>query len=380
VCYFGTYRKEYARNKIIIAALEKSGNEVVQCHAKLWYGIQDRIDTVQGGWRKPKFWWRVLKTYLKLIWSFRNVGDFDILMVGYPGQFDVFLAKLLAILKGKPLVWDVFMSVFLIASERGLKKDHRLILSLIRWVEYTGLRLPDMLIQDTKEYVLWFENEYKISRRHFRLVPTGADDRIFKPSIAFIKKQSNNFLVLYYGSFIPNHGVMKIAEAIKLLETRNDISFQFIGEGPEKLALQTYIQEHNIENVEIFGWMSQNNLVEQIAKADICLGVFGKTPQSLMTVQNKIYECLAMGKPIITGDSLAIRNALPPHTVVLCERSNPNDISNAIIELKNNPEKRRLLSKNAEIIFNNNYNIEKLGEKITDHLSELISSPNNHGK
>jgi glycosyltransferase involved in cell wall biosynthesis len=296
-------------------------------------------------------------------------------MVGYPGQFDVFLAKLIAVLKGKPLVWDVFMSIYLIAKERGLNKDHRFVLSLVRWIEYIGLRLPDMLIQDTIDYVYWFENEYKIPPTRFRLVPTGADDRIFKPFNVALEKEGGKFLILYYGSFIPNHGVMKIAEAITQIKSRNDILFRFIGNGPEKKAFQSYINKHNIENVEILGWMSQENLIDQIAMADICLGVFGKTPQSLMTVQNKIYECLAMGKPIITGDSPAIRNALPPNTVFLCDRTKSDDISNAITALKNDLEKRRILSKNAITIFNKYFNVEKQGQRISNHLSELFPEP-----
>jgi len=380
VCYFGTYRKGYSRNKIMLAALETAGIEVVQCHEILWHGIQDRIDTVKGGWINPKFWWRVLKTYSKLIWRFRKVGDFDILMIGYPGQFDVFLAKFLAIIKGKPLVWDVFMSIYLIAKERGLNKDHRFILSLIQWVEYIGLRLPDMLIQDTNDYVSWFEKTYKIPEKRFRLVPTGADNRIFNPKNILSQKEGDRFLVLYYGSFIPNHGVMKIAEAVNQLKTRDDILFRFIGEGPEKEPFQTYIDKHNIENVEIFGWMSQDDLINQIAKAAICFGVFGTTPQSLMTVQNKLYECLAMGKPIITGDSPAIRIALPPNTVYLCNRNKPQEISNAIVELANDSEKRLELSKNAIEIFNEHYSIEKLGQKINIHLTEVILSSKKHGK
>ena len=374
VCYFGTYREGYSRNKIMLAAFEKAGIEVVQCHESLWYGIQDRIDLVRGGWRNPKFWWRVLKTYTKLILHFSKIGRFDILMVGYPGQFDIFLAKIFALLKGKPLVWDVFMSIYLIAMERGLDKNHGFILGFIRGVEHIGLRLPDMLIQDTIDYVSWFEKTYKIPEKRFRLVPTGADNRIFKPSKTLFKKERNEFLVLYYGSFIPNHGVMKIAEAIKALNSRKDMIFRFIGEGPDKTPFQTYIKQHRLENVEILGWMDQNDLINQIAEADCCFGVFGTTPQSLMTVQNKLYECLAMGKPIITGDSPAVRRALPPNTVFLCDRNKPQEISEAIVELASNAEKRLALANNAIKVFNENYSIEKLGHKIEKYMTELIDN------
>lgn len=371
VCYFGTYRKEYSRNKIMIAALEKVGIEVIQCHVKLWHGIQDRVDTVEGGWIKPVFWWRVVRAYLLLIWRFSKIGDFDILMVGYPGQFDVFLAKIFAILRGKPLVWDVFMSIYLIAVERNLNRDHKFIVDILRRVESKALKLPDMLMQDTIDYVVWFEKEYTLSKKRFRIVPTGADDRVFKPNTIH-NNESDKFLVLYYGSFIPNHGVMKIAEAITQLRDRKDITFRFIGEGPEKTNFQFYVEKQSLTNVEIIGWMNQGELIHQIEQADICLGAFGDTPQSLMTIQNKIFECMAMGKPVITGDSPAVRASLPPETVILCDRDNPTEISLAILNLRNDNQKLNKLSVNSLEVYRKYFSLESLGKKLKNHLSILI--------
>lgn len=377
VCYFGTYRKEYSRNKIMIAALEKAGIEVIQCHVKLWHGIQDRVDAVEGGWKKPDFWWRVVKAYLVLIWRFQKVGDFDILMVGYPGQFDVFLAKIFAILKRKPLVWDVFMSIYLIAKERDLIENHKFIIFLIRCIEHIALRLPNLLIQDTIDYVIWFEKEYKVSRKRFILVPTGADDRIFKPHTIPKNSVGEKFVILYYGSFIPNHGVMKIAEAIKQLKNRKEIRFRFIGEGPEKSNFQSYIKRELLDNVEIIGWMSQMDLINQINRADICLGAFGNTPQSLMTIQNKIFECMAMGKPVITGDSPAIRTGLPPETVILCSRENVTELSKAIINLTNDHKMLNKLSVNSFEVYNKYFSLKRLGEKLSNYLNVFVVKKQN---
>ena len=52
VCYFGTYRKEYSRNKIMIAALRIAGAEVKECHVTLRHGIKDRADVTVDGRKK----------------------------------------------------------------------------------------------------------------------------------------------------------------------------------------------------------------------------------------------------------------------------------------------------------------------------------------
>jgi glycosyltransferase involved in cell wall biosynthesis len=371
ICYFGTYRKDYSRNKIMIAALESAGFQVQQCHETLWHGIQDRVDAVEGGWKKLAFWFRITRTYLRLIWRMLKIKDFDILMVGYPGQFDVFLAKCFSIIRRKPLVWDVFMSIYLVAKERRLDQSNQFILKQIRRLEARALKLPDLLIQDTAEYVRWFQKEYDISPERFRLIPTGADDRIFRPLEQTSNKEGNAFVILYYGTYIPNHGVMKIAQAINHLKNHEDIVFECIGDGPERSTFEAYLRENNLNNVRMLDWMPQEVLLKHISDADICLGAFGDTPQSLMTIQNKIYECMAMGKPVITGASPATETTLPEGVILLCNRDNPQDIADAILTLKNQPELMQQLSQNALLYYQQHVSIDSLGKQLRNHLQAL---------
>ncbi len=50
VCYFGTYRRSYSRNKILIGALRQAQVEVYECHSKLWLEFEDREHVARGGW------------------------------------------------------------------------------------------------------------------------------------------------------------------------------------------------------------------------------------------------------------------------------------------------------------------------------------------
>ena len=115
ILYFGTYRRNYSRNQILIQGLRSSGDDVIECNEVLWQGIDDRVDIASGGWLKPKFWWRVIACYTRLIRKYYQIGDYDVMVCGYPGQIDVFLGWVLTRLKGKLLVWDVFMSLYLIS-------------------------------------------------------------------------------------------------------------------------------------------------------------------------------------------------------------------------------------------------------------------------
>lgn len=372
ICYFGTYRKEYSRNKIMIAALQSAGVEVKTCHVSLWHGIEDRVNITVGGWRSPKFWWRTLKVYTQLLWKYLNIGEYDILMVGYPGQVDVFIARILANLKKQPLVWDVFMSLYLIAIERKLDQSKGTSIDLIRKIEVKALKKPDLLIQDTAEYVKWFQKEFSIQPERFRLVPTGADDRIFKP-LSTQKPNDGLFHVLYYGTYIPNHGVMHIVKAAQQLKDEEEIIFDMIGDGPEREKAEGFVHSQSLNNVHFHNWMEQDKLVQLINAADVCMGAFGDTPQSLMTVQNKIYECMAVGKAIITGESPAVRNGFThKEDIFICERQ-AQGIAKAIKILKINSKLREQIGKNAMKTFKENYSLERLGARLRNYLYNEFS-------
>ncbi len=372
VCYFGTYRKNYSRNKIMIASLRSVGIEVKECHATLWHGTEDRVKVTKGGWKNPKFWTRALKAYLSLLREYRQIGHYDIMLVGYPGHYDVFLAKVLTSISHKPLVWDIFMSIYLIAIERELDLKNKFTIQMLHLAESLALRQPDLLIQDTSEYVNWFHREYGISPDRFRLVPTGADDKLFRTDRYLANSNDENYHVLYYGSFIPNHGVKIIVEAAKHLQNRKDIIFEFIGDGPERSGVADFVKNEGLKNVIFHDWMEQAKLLNFIAGADVCLGAFGNTPQSLMTIQNKIYECMAMQKPVLTGDSPAIQQAFIHKTHLYVTNRNPIDLSNAILELKNNPELCTHLAKQAYQYYLENVQITLQGKKLSSYLSELI--------
>lgn len=371
VCYFGTYRASYNRNKIMISALRSAGVDVVVCQENLWYSIEDRERVTAGDWRFPKFWLRVMKTYTKLVFRSFSIGKFDLMILGYPGQFDVFLAKVICFFKKIPLVWDVLMSIYLVAVERKLGDSRYSAINIIRRVEKKALGIPDLLIQDTKQYVNWFFDNYEIEKNRFKLVPIGADDSIFKPSEQK-KVKKNTFRVLYYGTFIANHGLDHILEAARQLMYETEIEFLFIGEGPEKSRIVQKAEIEKLTNATFKGWCSQLELAEQIGLADVCLGAFGKTPQSLMTVHNKIYECMACGKTVVTGTSLAIQDQFTDEVELkMCERSG-QAIAEAIIHLKENPGMIERIGINARQSFVENYSINALGRLLRLHLENLL--------
>jgi glycosyltransferase involved in cell wall biosynthesis len=372
VCYFGAYRNEYSRNRILIQGLQRNGAAVIECHESLWHDTEDRVQAVVNHWRHPRFWWRVLRTYVRLLkrfWGIRQ--DYDIMVVGYPGQFDVYLARILTWAHRKPLAWDIFMSIYLIAVERNLDKASPFVVKAIQYIERLACRLPDLLIIDTQEYASWFEKMHGIPSTRFLLVPTGADTSRFN-LLPTIQIPSDRFPILYYGTFIPNHSVLTIVEAAKLLADDKSIVFMLVGDGPERDKAEQMVKSLKLTNVEFIGWLGIKELQVLVSQSEVCLGAFGTTPQSLMTVQNKIYEGLAMGKPVLTGDGPAVRASFRHgEHLHLCPRADPSALAESIRFLKNNPDYRRQLGSQGHKYFMEHFTIEHLGGVFVEALYEV---------
>lgn len=375
VCYFGTYRAEYSRNQIMIEGLRRAGADVILCHETLSQSTEERVELTKGGWKHPRFWWRVIKVYLRLLCHYLHIGEYDVMVVGYPGQFDVFLARLLSRFRGKPLVWDVFMSTYLVALERKLDQASPFTVNMLRRIEKLALRQPDRLIQDTAPYVDWLTTTYDIPADNFRLVPTGADDRIFFPKEAE-EIDPYIFRVLYYGTYIPNHGVSIIVEAAHLLADDPSIKFEFVGQGPDQARAVQMAKELQLSNITFVNWLKKSTLTQRIAAANLCLGVFGDTPQSLMTVQNKVYECLAMRKAVLTGSSVATQDAFENGVhLAMCERT-PEALAASIRELRNDPTHCQQMAEAGWQLFHRRYDLQHIGETFAAVLQELVGSYN----
>lgn len=370
VCFFGTYRINYTRHQILLERLESAGVEVIECHQRLWKDGQERVAAASGAWLRPRFLWRVLQVYAQLIKRYLRIQDHELVLIGYPGHIDVFVARVLCWVKRKPLVWDILLSPYLIAKERKLDRISPITVSGLSWLERLATHLPDLLLLETDAYMNWYSTTYGIPRSRFRIVPLGAS-KDFQVKIPEMKSHAQ-FKVLYYGSYLPSHGVDRILEAARLLHDESQIHFELIGDGPEREHIYHLSRSGNLTNITFIPWLEKDQLIDRIAQADICLGAFGDTPHSKMSIQNKIFECMALAKPVITGDSPVLRQLFRHReNIYLVERSNAEALALSIKDLLQDDPFRRSIAEIAYETFQMEYSTEKLGLQLKQYLSDL---------
>jgi glycosyltransferase involved in cell wall biosynthesis len=372
VCYFGTYRAAYTRNQIVIKGLMAQPDVVVYvCHATLWQGIEDRVAQASGGWRRPSFWRRVAGAYRQLIRAHGQIPDYDVMLIGYPGQLDAVLGRRLARARRRPVALDILMSLHLVAEERGLTAAHPNTGRLLFNLERSGLRQPDLLIAENPEYGGYIAAKYRLPVERFRYVPHGADEAVFHPRP--LSPPDDQFRVTYHGGYLPSHGMDAILGAAAVLRDLPEVQFHFYGSGPEKARIVGQAEALALPNVTFHGFVSQDELLDSLAQAHVCLGVFGTTRQAQFTVQNKVWEGLAMGRPVVSGDSPTIRAALKDRQeVYLIERNSPQALASSLCELRDNPQLREQIAAAGHRCYLAGNSTAAIGRQMKEALEAVL--------
>jgi glycosyltransferase involved in cell wall biosynthesis len=372
VCYFGTYRAAYTRNQIVLKGLMAQPDvDVYICHATLWQGIEDRVAQASGGWRRPSFWRRVAGAYRQLIRAHRQIPDYDVMLIGYPGQLDAFLGRRLARARRRPVALDILMSLHLVAEERGLTAAHPNTGRLLFNLERGGLRQPNLLIAENPEYGGYIAAKYHLPVERFRYVPHGADEAVFHPRP--LSPPDDQFRVTYHGGYLPSHGMDAILGAAAVLRDLPDVHFHFYGSGPEKARVVGQAKALALPNVTFHGFVSQDELLDSLAQAHVCLGVFGTTRQAQFTVQNKVWEGLAMGRPVVSGDSPTIRAALKDRQeVYLIERNSPQALASSLCELRDNPQLREQIAAAGHRCYLAGNSTAAIGRQMKEALEAVL--------
>ncbi len=402
VCYFGTYSLEegYPRNRVIIEGLRRNGVEVVECHEDLWKGTSEKLAGIKDGFSITKKLASILNIYLKLIRKYRSIGSYDAIIVGYAGHIDVFLARFLNLLKRKPLIFDVFLSLYDTAVvDRKIVPAGSVKAKLLHLIDRWSCRIADAVLLDTPAHIDYFVREFRLPAAKFHAIPVGSSLNMNDPTRIHTVKD-NKFNVLYFGSYIPLHGVDVILKAAKIIQDShpefisgsktmpgdeipkqvrddigNNIVFNLAGTGqllPEMKALASSLGLKNVTFIDRF--VKEDELAGMISNADICLGIFGKSDKALRVIPCKVYNCLAIGKPLITARTLATDGVLTHNeNVCFCSPGDPESLAEALLALKNNDSLRNKIAQNGIKYFDKNFSTDAIGRKVADIVRGVVT-------
>lgn len=211
--------------------------------------------------------------------------------------------------------------------------------------------------------------------------PNGVNPEKFSPEIdgTHIRKELNlesNFVVGFIGTFTRWHGVETLFDAaVKVIEKNENVKFLLIGDGNLKATLELKAHQLKLEDRIIFtGIVPHDRAPEYLAACDVLvsphLGFEDGT--KFFGSPTKLFEYMAMGKPIIASDLEQIGEIIIDGVNGL--KFSPGDsqkLCDLILKLYSEPELRVKLGKKAREDVIKNFTWKQNAYRVLSKVFEI---------
>ncbi len=350
IVFFGGYDPEYPRNSILRRGLAGKGVPVDQCVVDGKRKITTRYPALFARFIGRKNWNRIL-----------FVPDFR--------HKDVPLAWFLARMTGRKLVFDPLVSRY---ETRVLDRGDVVAGSVNAWhnrnIDRVSMNLADLVLADTEAHADFYYRNFGIDRKKIKTLYIGFDDTLFIKTI--LPRKTGMFKVLFYGSYLPLHGIDTIVRAAWLL-IEKPVSFTLIGTGQTYPRVRRLAEGLPPGKIKFQGNIETVKLNDLIGEHHIVLGIFGTTPKTGMVIPNKVYQAMAAGRPVITADTRAIKEIFTDgEDIITVSAGNPKALAAGIERIRGDEYLRVKITAKGTDLVRRLYNPGKVAERFIRILRE----------
>lgn len=199
--------------------------------------------------------------------------------------------------------------------------------------DWFNFRFSKYLLSDTQAHFDYWEELFGKFKGEHLVLPVLADKTIYYPNEQ--KYENEKIKILFYGSFIPLHGIDVILKAFKIMEG-NGVEFEanIIGRGQIFPAMKKLYDSLELKQVRMDGeFMEETKLADTIREYDIVLGIFGDSKKAKSVIPNKLYQALASKKAVVTMKSDTVKEFFGEDDLIMCDNT-PEDLAEKLINLK----------------------------------------------
>ena len=143
--------------------------------------------------------------------------------------------------------------------------------------------------------------------------------------------------VLYYGNYIPLHGLSYVIDNLGALRRLDDFEFVFIGAGSLRAGIEFQAETLGLSGQITFrDSVAPEVLIEEIHAADVVLGVFGDSPKAASVLANKVWQGLASGRRVLTrsSDALGELSMMDPAQLIAVDITDPFALAKALERIR----------------------------------------------
>lgn len=226
-----------------------------------------------------------------------------------------------------------------------------------------------------KDHLLRYWN---VPAAKISVVENGVEIDLFQldPAAMEVRKQlklEDRFLICYIGTMGNAHGLETLIAAADELQTaRVNAMFLLIGEGAEKDRIVELAAARGLTNIQFLGQQPRERIPAYVSAADVCLVMLKKTELFKTVIPTKLLEYMACERPVIVAvDGQARQIIEEAGAGVFVEPENSQDLAKAILDLAEDPERRRQMGASGRQYIVNKFSREKTARDYITVLEEL---------
>lgn len=366
VLVVGTHDPHYPRNRQMQRLLAAAGADVRTRHVPLWG--RTRYDALGGGaLGMVRFVLRLVWAEVRVGWAVLTSRRADVVVVLFPGQADAVVVGVVARLRRMPVVLDWFISLAdTMVTDRGLVAPRGATARVLAAVDRLAARLASLVVTDTPAGARFVAGSTGVDGAKVVTLPIRPDPAVFRPAPPDADPVPGR--ILFYGTFIPLHGIDTIVAAAAHPACA-DLDMRVLGDGQERGRIETMARAMEAP-VTFCAPVDERRLPAEIAAAEICLGIFGTTAKAGRVVPNKVLECLAVGRPVVTADTPAVADL--GDAVVLVPAGDAVALAEALAELHADPARREHLCARGPEVLAGAYGEEVLAASLSAIVRSVL--------
>ncbi|MDQ3729924.1 MAG: glycosyltransferase family 4 protein [Actinomycetota bacterium] len=215
--------------------------------------------------------------------------------------------------------------------------------TLLLWSERLAFRFCDVVITVSEPCMEIARGRGKVDSDRVFLVGNGPDPtRIFQVEPLPELRRGRKHLVLWLGAMSQQEGLGRLVEAADRLVNqfgRKDVLFALVGPGDVHDDLRAEVARRGLEGVVVLSGAVNDELVRSyIATADVCVGVDEQNSMNNRAAMRKIFEYMAMGRPVVQFPLHEMRR-LCGEATLYARNADAADLADKIVSLLDNPER-----------------------------------------
>jgi glycosyltransferase involved in cell wall biosynthesis len=301
----------------------------------------------------------------------------DIIIATSPQFFTLISGYLISIIKRTPLVLEIrdLWPESIVAV--GALSEKSLIVKILKKISLFLYNKSDLIICVTKSFKKDLISK-GINQNKIKVIENGFDlSKNLKPSLSIkeVEKKfnlkKNKFYVSFIGTIGMAHGLEIILNAAS--KVNENIEFLIIGEGAKKTLLINESKKLKVDNINFIDGLDWQEIVDINQLINIHLVHLKKDDEFKKVIPSKIFESMALKKPIIMGVDGESRDIVNNARCAFnIEPENFDDLAKTISVVQKNHKILENMGMNGYKFLEKNFSRKILSNKMMEFLNSKI--------